>query len=109
MCSRLILTLTPVILGLVTSVAHAGACDRGEQQYLNSVHRVDSLRPEKPGQMRVFSPDGSEFNAGQVQWMKARLRKLDELCARGTPDDEVEATKLLQDVRELLDSHKRHA
>ena len=106
MSSRLI--LAPVVLALVTSVAHAGACDRGERQYRDSVHRVDLLRPEKPGQMRVFSADGSEFNAGQVQWMKVRLRELAASCARGTPDDEARAARLLQDVRQLLDSHKRH-
>ena len=99
--------LAPVVLAWVTTTAHAGACDRNEPQYLDSVRLVDSLRPDKAGQMRVFAADGSEYNAGQVQWMKARLRKWDELCTRGSPADEVRAAKLLQDVRELLDSHKR--
>lgn len=99
----------PAVLALATSVAHAGACARSEPQHRDSVRLVDSLRPEKAGQMRVFAADGSEFNAGQVQWMKARLREFDRLCARGTPADEARAAQQLRDVRELLASHKRRA
>ena len=95
------------VLTLTAAVSHAGACDKSQPEYRDSVRLVDSLRPDKAGQMRVFAADGSEFNAGQVQWMKARLREVDSLCARGTQADEVRAAKLLQDVRELLDSHKR--
>ena len=104
MSSKVIITF---VLTLGAAVSHAGACDKSQPEYRNSVRLVDSLRPDKAGQMRVFAADGSEFNAGQVQWMKARLREVDSLCARGTPADEARAGKLLQDVRELLDSHKR--
>jgi hypothetical protein len=99
--------LAPVVLAWITTAAHAAACDRSEPQYRDTVRLVNSLRPDKAGQMRVFAADGSEFNAGQAQWMKARLREWDSLCTRGTPADELRAAKLLRDVRELLDSHKR--
>jgi hypothetical protein len=104
MSSKVIITFA---LTLAATVSHAGACDKGQPEYRNSVRLVDSLRPDKAGQMRVFAADGSEFNAGQVQWMKARLREVDSLCARGTEADEARAARILQDVRELLDSHKR--
>ena len=42
---------------------------------------VDSLRPDKPGQMRVSASDGSEFTAGQALWMKGQLRSADETGA----------------------------
>ena len=99
--------IVPVILTLAASTGYAGACDKSQPEYRNSVRLVDSLRPEKAGQMRVFAADGSEFNAGQVQWMKAQLREVDKLCLRGTSEDEARADKLLQDVRELLESHRR--
>jgi hypothetical protein len=41
-------------------------CDAASmQQYRDVVRIVDSLRPDKAGQARVFASDGSEFNAGQ--------------------------------------------
>jgi hypothetical protein len=104
MSSKVIITFA---LTLAATVSHAGACDKSQPDYRNSVRLVDSLRPDKSGQMRVFAADGSEFNAGQVQWLKARLREVDSLCARDTQADEARAAKLLQDVRGLLDSHKR--
>jgi hypothetical protein len=73
------------------------------------VRLIDSLRPEKPGQMRVLAADGSEFNAVQVQWMKGQLRKVDSVCARRAPGDEAEAARILASVQELLDSHRRRS
>jgi hypothetical protein len=85
------------------------ACDKTQQQYRYCVRLVDSLRPDKAGQMRVFAADGSEFNAGQVQWMKGQLRKFDKLCASGAAEDEAQAAKVLAGVQELLDSHRRRS
>jgi hypothetical protein len=104
MSSKVLIALA---LTLASAASHAGPCDKSQPEYLNSVRLVDSLRPDKAGQMRVFAADGSEFNAGQVQWMKARLREVDSLCAHATQADETRAAKILQDVRELIDSHKR--
>jgi hypothetical protein len=98
-----------VFVALCSGVAAAyaqGPCDKVQQGYLDCVRLVDSLRPEKAGQMRVFAADGSEFNAGQVQWMKGQLRKFDRLCARG---DAAEAANVLAGVQELLESHRRRS
>jgi ATP-dependent protease HslVU (ClpYQ) peptidase subunit len=73
------------------------------------VRIVDSLRPDKTGQARVFAADGSEFTAGQVLWMKGQLRKVAALCATGAAGDQAEATRLLAQVRELIRSHQRNS
>jgi hypothetical protein len=100
--------ISAATLLLVASAAHASAvCDKTQQQYRDCIRLVDSLRPEKPGQMRVFAADGSEFNGGQVQWMKAQLRRYEKLCARGAPGDEAEAARILAGVEEMLSSHRR--
>jgi hypothetical protein len=65
---------------------------------------VDSLRPDKPGQMRVFASDGSEFTAGQALWMKGQLRSVLQACVQG---DEVSAASSLQGVTDLLRTHHR--
>ena len=106
MLSRVLFYVAAAWFG--ATAAHAdGACDKTRQQYKDCVRLVDSLRPDKAGQMRVFAADGSEFNAGQVQWMKGQLRKFERLCARGAPADEAEAGKVLAGVADLLHSHRR--
>ncbi len=95
----------------LSAAAHAGdgACDTTQQKYRDCVRLVDSLRPDKAGQMRVFAADGSEFNAGQVLWMKGQLRKFDRLCSHRNPGDEAEAARVLAGVQELLESHRRRS
>jgi hypothetical protein len=99
-------TLPVVVACLVSSGVFASdSCDSDfTRTFHDCVRIVDSLRPEKAGQMRVFASDGSEFNAGQAQWMKGRLRAVERACARG---DQAEAAKILADVQELLKSHRR--
>lgn len=65
---------------------------------------IGSLRPDKAGQMRVFAPDGSEFTAGQAQWMKGQLQLIASACASG---DEADASRRLAAVQELLNEHHR--
>jgi len=90
------------------AVAQAQApCDPASQQYKDCVRLVDSLRPDKAGQMRVFAVDGSEFTAGQALWMRGQLRKVARLCASGRPEDQEEAARILMEVHELLQSHHR--
>ena len=94
----------------VAPASHANdACDKTQPQYRDTLLLVDSLRPEKPGQMRVFANDGTEFNAGQAQWLKGQLRKLDRLCARGGPAEAAEAEKVRASVNQLIDSHRRRS
>jgi len=104
--SRVLIISAALCCAISASYA-GGACDRTQSRYRECVYLVDSLRPEKAGQMRVFAADGSEYNAGQVQWMKGQLRKFDRLCARGAPGDAAEAEKVLAGVEELLKSHRR--
>lgn len=99
-------TLPVLVACLVSSGAFATeGCDPAfTRTFHDCVRIVDSLRPEKAGQMRVFASDGSEFNAGQAQWMKGRLHAVEIACARG---DQAEAAKILAQVQELLKSHQR--
>jgi hypothetical protein len=96
---------------LAATAAHAdGGCDdRTMTQYRDCIRLVDSLRPDKFGQARVFASDGSEFTAGQSQWMKVQLRKVARLCAHGTQAEQAEAVAVLADVQGLLQSHHRGA
>jgi hypothetical protein len=102
--------ISAVTLYCAATAVYAGeACDKTRQEYRDCVRLVDSLRPDKAGQMRVFAADGSEYYAGQVQLMKEQLRKYEKLCATGTPADEAEAQKVLESVEQLLKSHHRNS
>jgi hypothetical protein len=108
MLSRVLVGGAALLIGAVGQAAIG--CDAPSmQQYRDTARIVDSLRPEKPGQMRVFAADGSEFNAGQANWMKARLRKYTRLCEHGSPEDLAEAAKILTEVQDLLKSHQRQS
>ena len=63
---------------------------------------VDSLRPEKSGQGRVFAVDGSVYTAGQAAWMRAQLSLVLRSCTRG---DESAAATYLQGVLDMLRAH----
>jgi hypothetical protein len=83
------------------------SCDAGfNQQYHDSLRIVDSLRLDKPGQMRVFASDGSEFTGGQTLWMRGQLRHVDRACAGG---DQVGAARLLRGVQELVTARQRYS
>jgi hypothetical protein len=93
---------------VLSSTAHAvgiAGCDEKLTNALNECQRlVGSLRADKAGQMRVFASDGSEFTAGQAQWMKGQLRLVAKACADG---DVADAARRLADVQELLQEHHR--
>jgi hypothetical protein len=101
-------------LMLLASALHAGAVrgvDSGlgnacDPTLLHSLHeaqrRLDSLRPDKSGQTRVFAPDGSDFTTGQAKWMTAELRAAEHSCAFG---DAAAAAEHLSGVQGLLRSH----
>jgi hypothetical protein len=83
----------------------AEACDASfTAQYQECARIVVSLHPDKSGQARVFAADGSEFTAGQARWMQGQLRNIEEACSRG---DSARAAQLLQEVQELLRSHRK--
>jgi hypothetical protein len=93
---------------LAASIGFANeSCEPGfNQQYHDYLRRVDFLRLDKPGQMRVFAADGSEFTGGEALWMRGQLRQADRACARG---DQVVAARLLRGVQALLTAHQRHS
>jgi len=94
---------------LITSSAwgatNAACDDRLTASLHESARIVNSLHPDKAGQARVFASDGSEFTAGQAQWMKGQLQLIAKACADGNAAD---ATRRLAEVRKLLVEH-RHA
>jgi hypothetical protein len=99
--------LSCIPVACAVSLSHAAVgCDASSftEQYHNGVRIVDSLRPDKGGQARVFAVDGSEFTAGQARWMQGQLHKVEEACVRG---DQTRAAQLLAEVQELLRSHHR--
>jgi hypothetical protein len=102
---RLMMVTAAAMVCLGSQVLRASeSCDPDlARQYRESLRIADSLRPDKPGEARVFAVDGSEFTAGQVQWMKGRLRLVEEACAHG---DQATAQRLLRDVQELIQGHR---
>lgn len=96
--------LSCILVACAGSVCNAAeGCDAAfTEQYHESVRIVESLRPDKGGQARVFAVDGSEFTAGQARWMQGQLHKVEVACVRG---DHVRAAQLLAEVQELLTSH----
>jgi hypothetical protein len=104
MLSRIVKLL--LIAGLASSKLYASQSPDAAfmQSYRECVALVDSLRPDKPGQVRVFAADGSEFTAGQVRWMHAQLSLVNAAHARG---DQVQAAQLLAGIHDLLEAHSR--
>ena len=99
--------LCPLVVACIGSpLLHAGeSCDTElTRKWRDCEHIVNVLRPEKPGQMRVFAAEGTEFTAGQVMWMKGQLRRVEHACARG---DQANAARLLTEVRDLVEAHRR--
>ncbi len=72
------------------------------EQIVGAERIIDSLRPDKAGQMRVFAADGSEYTAGQALWMKGQLRDIMRACESG---DETSATAALRKVQDVLSEH----
>jgi hypothetical protein len=91
---------------LCASLAYAQAgCDPVQIKAFQKAERiVASLRPDKPAQARAFAIDGSEFTAGQTQWMRGQLNKSSRACARG---DNIDAARSLAEVQELIEAHAR--
>jgi hypothetical protein len=87
-----------------STLAYASCSTPFTDKFAGAERIVDSLRPDKPGQMRVFASDGSEFTAGQALWMKGQLQSVLQACVRG---DEVSAASSLHGVTDLLRTHHR--
>ena len=59
---------------MASKLAHGNCSPIFTKEYASAERIVDSLRPDKPGQMRVYAYDGSEYSAGESLWMKGQLR-----------------------------------
>jgi hypothetical protein len=73
-------------------------------QFESTQRIVDSVRPDKPGQTRVFASDGSVFTGADALWMKGQLRLVQKECAQR---DEAAANKTLHGVIDFLSAHRR--
>jgi len=89
---------------LASSLTHADCSPTFIERLTGTQRMVDSLRPDKPAQARVYTSDGSEYTAGEAQWMKAQLRSVQQSCTQG---DESSAAATLRGVTDLLNSHHR--
>jgi hypothetical protein len=90
---------------LASSTLTQASCSPALTEQIVSAERiVDSLRPDKAGQMRVFASDGSEYTAGEALWMKGQLQSVLRACARG---DEASAASTLRGVTDLLNAHHK--
>jgi hypothetical protein len=94
-----------IALGAASICDADASCDPAQLEGLQRSERiVASLRPDKPGQARVFAIDGSEFTAGQSAWMRGQLSRSKRACARG---EAAEAAALLAELQELIKAHAR--
>src|ERR1700704_1418827 len=74
-------------------------------EHFSSVQRiVDSVRPDKPGQVRVVASDGLVFTSAEAHWMNAQMRLVQKNCVQG---DEAAAENALREVNNVLTAHKR--
>jgi hypothetical protein len=101
----LLLAAIALVLGSSAYAAGRAGCDDKLSNALRECQRiVGTLRADKAGQMRVFASDGSEFTAGQAQWMKGQLQLIARACSDG---DSADAARRLADVQQLLNEHHR--
>jgi hypothetical protein len=85
-------------------LTHASCSAEFGEQFAGAERIANSLRPDKPGQIRVYGADGSEFTAGQALWIKGQVRSIEQDCARG---DEAAAISSLHEVSNLLNARRR--
>jgi hypothetical protein len=85
-----------------STMTRAGCSPALSQQILGAERIIDSLRPDKSGQMRVFAVDGSQFTAAQAAWLKEQLRAALRSCHQ---EDEAGAAATLHDLTDLLHAH----
>jgi hypothetical protein len=102
--SKILAAVAVSVLTSAASLASTGCDPAFIGAYHECVRIVDSLRPDKAGQMRVFAYDGSEFTAGQSQWLHGQIRLIEKACEQG---DQTTATRLLSGVQDMLKAHQR--
>lgn len=94
-----------LLAGLGANLAHGASTAPDADARLRACRSfVEGLHADKPGQARVYAADGSEFTAGQAQWMRAQLRLANQAQAAGHSD---EAARVVAQVQQLIDEHHR--
>jgi hypothetical protein len=104
MSTTLISAVASFCLMATSTVVHAGCNPVLTEQLVRAERIVDSLRPDKAGQMRVFAVDGSVFTAAEALWMRGQMRAVLRACAQG---DDASAASILRGITDLLDAHRR--
>jgi len=102
MLSRLVIPVAALLLASSAVWADIGCDQAFTRSYHECLRLVDSLRPDKAGQARVYGSDRSEYTAGQALWMRGQMRAIEEACARG---DQAEAARRLAAVQGLIKAH----
>jgi len=91
-----------IVLLTASMQSYAGCSPTLTTQFESAQRIVDSVRPDKPGQTRVFASDGTVFTGADALWMKGQLRLVQKECAQG---DEAAADKTLHGVIDFLSAH----
>jgi hypothetical protein len=102
--STLLSVVVSTYLLASSTLAHAACSPALTEQLVSAERIVDSLRPDKAGQMRVFASDGSEYTAGEALWMKGQLQRVRQACGQG---EEAFAASTLRGVTNLLSAHHK--
>jgi hypothetical protein len=102
--TTLVSAVGSVLLLASSTMAHANCSTSLNEKIASVAHVVDSLRPDKAGQMRTFASDGSEYTAGQASWMKGQLRGIERECAKS---DDVAAAAKLQGLQDAVSAHQK--
>jgi hypothetical protein len=98
------IAMVVAVLGGTTAYADSGCAGPLMREFHESERIVDSLRPDKPGQVRVYASDGSQFTAGQSQWLRGQLNEVGRACVQG---DSAAAARLLAEVQQVINAHAR--
>jgi hypothetical protein len=104
MAARILSIVASTALLAQSNLAQANCSPTLTDHFSNVQQIVDSVRPDKPGQLRVVASDGLVFTSAEAHWMNAQMRLVQKDCAQG---DETAANKALGKVDNLLRAHKR--
>ena len=103
MAARISIVASTALLAL-SNLAQANCSPTLTEHFSSAQRIVDSVRPDKPGQMRVVASDGSVFTGAEARWMNAQLSLVQKECAQG---DEAAADAALRGLNDFLSAHKR--
>ena len=103
MAARIHFIVAATAVLAMSSLAQA-TCTPALTEHFSSVQRVvDSVRSDKPGQLRVVATGGLVFTSAEAQWMHAQLRLAQKQCVQG---DEAAAEKTLHEINGLISARE---